>query len=292
MESLTTLKQTNIQKQYGQSRNHWEKPVLYIILGLLSVLTLFCLIWMFYTSFKSDQEISLNIFSLPSKLHIENYVNAWQTAKIGVYLFNSVFVAVAAIILTVLFSAAAAFVLSKFTFRLQKLIYTMFIIGMLIPLQSVLVPLFIQMRNLNLLNTRWSLIFSYTAFGLPITVFILESFMRAFPDAIMEAAVMDGCSIPRLFFRIILPMTRPAIATVTILNFLNNWKEFSFALIFINDDIKKTLPLGLYNFLGAYSSNYGELMAALTISSIPIIVLYLILQEQVIYGMTSGAVKG
>ena len=116
--------------------------------------------------------------------------------------------------------------------------------------------------------------------------------MRSFPNAIIEAAVMDGCSIPRVFFTIILPMARPAIATVTILNFLNNWKEFSFALIFINDDVKKTLPLGLYNFLGAYSSNYAELMAALTISSIPIIVLYLILQEQVINGMTSGAVKG
>ncbi len=289
MESLTTSDRVDIGKQ---SRGRWEKPVLYLILGFLSVITLYCLVWMFYTSFKSNQEISINIFALPTELHFENYVNAWQTAKIGVYLFNSVFVAVMAIILTVLFSAAAAFVLSKFSFRLQKLIYSLFIIGMLIPLQSVLVPLFIQMRNLDLLNTQWSLIFSYTAFGLPITIFILESFMRAFPDAVIEAAIMDGCTIPRLFVRIILPMTRPVIATVTILNFLNNWKEFSFALIFINDDIKKTLPLGLYNFLGAYSSNYAELMAALTISSIPVIVLYLILQEQVIHGMTSGAVKG
>ncbi len=289
MESLTTSDRVEVGKQF---RSRWEKPVLYLILGFLSVITLYCLVWMFYTSFKSNQEISINIFALPTELHFENYVNAWQTAKIGVYLFNSVFVAVTAIILTVLFSAAAAFVLSKFSFRLQKLIYSLFIIGMLIPLQSVLVPLFIQMRNLDLLNTQWSLIFSYTAFGLPITIFILESFMRAFPDAVIEAAIMDGCTIPGLFVRIILPMTRPAIATVTILNFLNNWKEFSFALIFINDDIKKTLPLGLYNFLGAYSSNYAELMAALTISSIPVIVLYLILQEQVIHGMTSGAVKG
>ncbi len=289
MESLTTSDRVEVGKQF---RSRWEKPVLYLILGFLSVITLYCLVWMFYTSFKSNQEISINIFALPTELHFENYVNAWQTARIGVYLFNSVFVAVTAIILTVLFSAAAAFVLSKFSFRLQKLIYSLFIIGMLIPLQSVLVPLFIQMRNLDLLNTQWSLIFSYTAFGLPITIFILESFMRAFPDAVIEAAIMDGCTIPGLFVRIILPMTRPAIATVTILNFLNNWKEFSFALIFINDDIKKTLPLGLYNFLGAYSSNYAELMAALTISSIPVIVLYLILQEQVIHGMTSGAVKG
>ncbi|TCL61941.1 carbohydrate ABC transporter membrane protein 2 (CUT1 family) [Hydrogenispora ethanolica] len=288
----TQLKSFGDAARPHAARNRWEKPLLYLVLTLLSVATLFCLIWMFYTSFKSNAEITMNIFALPTQLHFENYVNAWQTAKIGVYLFNSVYVATVAIVLTVLVSAMAAFILSKFTFRLQRLVYTMFIIGMLIPLQSVLVPLFIQMRNLNLLNTHWSLIFSYTAFGLPISVFILESFMRSFPDAIIEAAVMDGCSIPRVFFQMILPMSRPAIATVTILNFLNNWKEFSFALIFINDDIKKTLPLGLYNFLGAYSSNYAELMAALTISSIPIILLYLILQEQVINGMTSGAVKG
>ena len=275
-----------------QTGKLWEKPLLYLILSFLGIATLFCLIWMFYISFKSNADITLNIFALPTKLHFENYVNAWQTAKIGVYLFNSVWVAIAAIILTVFISAAAAFVLSKFTFRWRNFIYTIFIIGMLIPLQSILVPLFLQMRNLNLLNSQWSLVFSYTAFGLPITVFILESFMRSFPDAIIEAAVIDGSSIPKVFLNIILPMARPAVATVTILNFLNNWKEFSFALIFINDDFKKTLPLGLYNFLGAYSSNYAELMAALTISSLPIIVLYLILQEQVINGMTSGAVKG
>lgn len=278
--------------QLPQLRNRWEKPLLYLLLSLLGIATLFCLVWMFYTSFKSNAEITMNIFAFPTRLHFENYVNAWQTARIGVYLFNSVWVALAAIGITVLISAAAAFILSKFAFRLRNLIYTLFIIGMLIPLQSLLVPLFIQMRNLNLLNSQWSLVFSYTAFGLPITIFILESFMRSFPDAIIEAAVMDGSSIPKVFWEIILPMARPAVATVTILNFLNNWKEFSFALIFINDDFKKTLPLGLYNFLGAYSSNYAELMAALTISSIPIIVLYFILQEQVINGMTSGAVKG
>lgn len=272
-------------------KKKWNS-VLYLLLCLFAVPTLFPLIWMFYTSFKSNQDISMNIFALPNTLHWENYLNAWQTAKIGVYLFNSLIVSLTAIVFTVFVSASAAFILAKFSFRLQKVIYSFFIIGMLIPLQSVLVPLFIQMRSFNLLNTLWSLIISYTAFGLPISIFILESFIRVFPDSIIEAAVIDGGSIPRIFFKIILPMSRPAIATVIILNFLNNWKEFSFALIFISDDLKKTLPIGLYNFLGAYTSNYAELMAALSIASIPILGLYLILQEQVIKGMTAGAVKG
>ena len=269
-----------------------KKPLLYIMLVIFGFVALYPLVWMIYTSFKSNNDISMSAFALPTKLHFENYSNAWETAKIGVYFFNSVFVSIISILITILVGASAAFILSKFEFKMRKFIYTLFIVGMLIPLQSVLVPLFIQMRALNLLDTQWSLILSYTAFGLPVTIFVLESFMRAFPDSIIEAAIMDGSSIPRVFFSIIIPMTRPAIATITILNFLNNWKEFSFALIFITSDDKKTLPLGLYNFLGAYTSDYAGLMAALVISSIPVVIMYLVLQEQIINGMTAGAVKG
>jgi len=269
-----------------------KKTPLYIMLGIFGFVALYPLVWMIYTSVKSNGDISISSFALPTKFHFENYSNAWETAKIGVYFFNSAFVSIISIVITILVGASAAFILSKFEFKLRKFVYTLFIVGMLIPLQSVLVPLFIQMRSLHLLDTEWSLILSYTAFGLPVTIFVLESFMRGFPDSIIEAAVMDGSSIPRLFFSIIIPMTRPAIATITILNFLNNWKEFSFALIFITSDDKKTLPLGLYNFLGAYTSDYAGLMAALVISSIPVVILYLVLQEQIINGMTAGAVKG
>lgn len=287
--------QNNIVKDKNKSfvsLGKFKKPILYIMLLIFGFVALYPLAWMIYTSFKSNDDISRSAFALPTKLHFENYSNAWETAKIGVYFFNSAFVSIISILTTILIGASAAFVLSKFEFKMRKFVYTLFIVGMLIPLQSVLVPLFIQMRALHLLDTQWSLILSYTAFGLPVTIFVLESFMRAFPDSIIEAAIMDGSSIPRVFFSIIIPMTRPAIATITILNFLNNWKEFSFALIFITSDDKKTLPLGLYNFLGAYTSDYAGLMAALVISSIPVVIMYLVLQEQIINGMTAGAVKG
>ena len=274
------------------SRTKLKRSPLYLVLAICCVLSLYPLIWMLYSSFKSNEDISNSVFALPSKLHFENYADAWATAKIGVYFINSVIVSIVAIIFTLLIGALAAFILSKFEFKARKFVYTLFMIGMLIPLQSVLVPLFIQMRSLKLLDNHWSLILSYTAFGLPTTIFVLESFMRAFPDSIIEAAIMDGSSIPRVFFTIILPMSRPAIATITILNFLNNWKEFSFALTFITDENKKTLPLGLYNFLGAYTTNYSGLMAALVISSVPVVIIYLVLQEQIINGMTAGAVKG
>ena len=287
-----TIKHNSSGEQFSRLRKRFRLLLLYALLCLFAITTVYPLLWMVYTSFKSNQDISMNTLALPTKLHFENYAEAWQTARIGEYFFNSIIVAVVSIIFTVLLGASAAFILSKFKFRLRRLIYTSFIIGMLIPLQSILVPLFIQMRSLKLLDSLWSLILSYTAFGLPIAIFILESFIRALPNEIMESAVIDGSSVPTSFFRLILPMSRPVIASVTILSFLNNWKEFSFALIFISDEAKKTLPLGLYNFLGAETNNYAGLTAALVISSIPVLIMYLFMQEQVINGMTAGAVKG
>ena len=230
----------------------------YSLLILLSLSTIFPLIWMFYSSFKTNQEFIFSAIALPKAIHWENYVHAWKTAHIGTYFFNSVFVSITAIIFTVVIGALAAFILAKFQFPCKGAISAILVIGMLIPLQSVLVPLFSLMRSLRLLNTHWSLIITYTAFGLPLTIFLMESFIASFP----------------------------------ILNFLNNWKEFSFALVFINSEHKKTLPLGLYNFLGAYTTDYAGLMAALMIATIPIFVIYLLLQEQIIKGMTAGAVKG
>lgn len=291
---MKTLTEENKQLIIGASKFHktFKQFLLYFTLILFAIATLYSLVWMIYTSFKTNFEISQNTFALPTAFHWENYYSAWHTAKIGLYMYNSVVVTVVSVIFTILISTLAAFILAKFEFPGRKLIYTSFIVGMLIPLQSLLVPLFIQMRKLNLINSQWSLIISYTAFGLPISIFILENFIRGFSDSIIEAAIIDGCTMHQVFSRIALPMCRPAIATVTIINCLNNWKEFSFALTFINDDMKKTLPLGLYNFVGAYTSDYAQLMAALTIASLPLIILYFFMQEQVINGMTAGAVKG
>ncbi|MDR2798539.1 MAG: carbohydrate ABC transporter permease [Treponema sp.] len=288
------MKHTNL---FASSRNAHRMHLItmsarYSILGLLSITTLFPLLWMTYSSFKTNQEFTVSAISLPKQLHGENYVHAWKTANIGTYFFNSLFISIFSIVFTVLIGAAAAFVLAKFKFRFQKVVSSVFVIGMLIPLQAVLVPLFSLMRSFHLLNTPWSLILVYTAFGLPITIFLMESFIASFPDSIMEASIIDGAAMGRIFFSIVLPMTRPVIATVGILNFLNNWKEFSFALVFINSEHKKTLPLGLYNFLGAYTTDYAGLMAALVIATVPILIMYLLLQEQIINGMTAGAVKG
>jgi raffinose/stachyose/melibiose transport system permease protein len=267
------------------------KALLYLILVVFCVITIYPLVWMLYSSVKTNGEIMMNSFALPSALHPENYAKAWTTAKIGTYFANSLVVTVLAIGLTLVCGASAAFMLAKFKFRSRDFVLSLFIVGMLIPMQAILVPLFIQMKDLRLIDTLASLVLAYTAFGLPLTIFVLESFIRSLPDSILEAAVLDGASLPRLFMCIILPMSGPAVATVAILNFLTNWKEFSLALIFISTEAKKTLPLGLYNFIGAYSTDYAQLMAAMTIASLPLIVMYALFQDRIIDGMADGAVK-
>lgn len=280
---------TSIGRRGGSAATSFAR---YAVLALFAATTLFPLVWMGYSSFKTNAEISKSTFALPSTWKFDNYVNAWNTARIGDYFWSSIFVSSSSVVLTALLGASAAFILAKFRFGGRKLVYGLFIVGMLIPLQAVLVPLFSQMRDLHLLNTYRSLILVYTAFGLPTTIFLMESFIAAFPDSIMEASIIDGATAPRVFLSVVLPMSGPVIATTAILNFLANWKEFSFALVFLTSETKKTLPLGLYNFLGAYTADYAGLMAALTIATLPTLLLYLALQEKIITGMTAGAVKG
>ncbi|WP_245693666.1 carbohydrate ABC transporter permease [Sediminibacillus halophilus] len=266
--------------------------MIYIVLILFAIVNAYPIIWMVINSFKSESEFAVNQFGFPREFVLENYQNAWEIANFGVLFKNSIFICVAATVITVLIGALASYFLSRFSFKMNKFIYTFFIFGMLIPIHATLVPMFILMRNLGLLNTPITLLFPYIAFHLPITIFILTSFMKAFPKDIEESAIMDGCGIFRIFWSIVLPMSRPALATVVILNFIYNWNEFSFALVLINDPAFQTLPLGLANFAGQFTTNYGAQMAGLTMSLIPIIAIYLMLEKEIVKGMTAGAVKG
>lgn len=282
---VETTKRLNMKKLL-------KNPIIYISLIIFSLINVYPIVWMVINSFKSQQEFSLDPFFLPDTWRWDNYIDAWQTANLGTYFFNSIFVAVISVVVTVLFGALASYFLARFTFKMNKLVYVLFIFGMIIPIHATLVPMFILMNNLGLLNTGWTLLFPYVAFNLPLTIFILTSFMKAFPKDIEESAIMDGCGIFRIFWSIILPMSRPAIATVTILNFIHCWNEFSFALVLINDESLKTIPLGLANFAGQYNTNYTGQMAGLTMVIIPTILLYVLLEKHIVKGMTAGAVKG
>jgi raffinose/stachyose/melibiose transport system permease protein len=290
--AISTSIQSKMNQDLGRRRRISKKGIIYFILIVYALVDAYPILWMILNSFKSEKEFSINPFGIPHHFVLANYANAWESANLGVLFFNSIFVSVIAVAVTILIGSLASYFLSRFHFKMNKYVHAFFLFGMLIPLHSTLVPMFLLVKNLGLLNNRFTLILPYVAFNLPITIFILVSFMKAFPKEIEESAIMDGCGIFRIFWSIIWPMTRPALASVIILNFINNWNEFSFALVLVNNSDLKTLPLGLASFAGQYTTNYGAQMAGLTMVLLPTLLFYLLLEKDIVKGMTSGAVKG
>ncbi|TCL70089.1 carbohydrate ABC transporter membrane protein 2 (CUT1 family) [Hydrogenispora ethanolica] len=266
--------------------------VINLIVMLMSLSCIFPIIWVIYSSFKTNQEFNLSIVALPSHLDFSNYAAALRNGHIDKYFFNSVFTTSVTVALIILISFVTGYFLSRFQFKGRNLLYIMFLSGMLIPAHSLLIPLFIQFKHLGLLNTRVTLLFPYISLGLPMAVFLFESFIKTIPFEMEEAATIDGVPYTRMLFQIIFPICRPIVATVIILSFLQWWNEFPFALVLISSDMYKTIPIGLSNFIGPMSSVYTELMAAMVIAILPVIVVYLAFSKKIIQGMTMGAVKG
>lgn len=266
--------------------------VIHLFLAVICLINIIPLLWMVISSFKSEDEFAVNPLGLPKLWDFSNYAKAWEVARLGTYFWNSLFVTVAAIVLTVLLGALASYFIARFDFKFTKWVYGLFLIGMTIPIHATLVPIFILMKKLGFLNTHLSLVLPYTAFHLSITIFILVGFMKSFPKDIEESAIIDGAGVYRIFRSIILPMTRPALATVIIINFIYNWNEFLFALVLINKTALKTLPLGLANFTGTETKFQTMQMAALTMALLPVLTFYMLLEKQLVKGMTAGAVKG
>jgi raffinose/stachyose/melibiose transport system permease protein len=263
-----------------------------LLLTIYALLTLYPLIWLFISSFKSNQDFYGKPFALPSVWQFENFTRAWKIAGIGTALTNSVIVTFASMALTLFLGTLAAYILSRLQFKLKGPIMALFVLGMLIPIHSTLVPLFIMMKKMMILDTHWALILPYTAFELPVAIFVVAAYLTSVPKEVEEAAMIDGNGYWGIFFRVIFPLSVPAMATVAILAFLRFWNDFAFALVFINKQALKTLPLSLSIFSDGFGTDYSLTMAAMTIAVIPTIVIYLIFQEQIMKGMVAGAVKG
>lgn len=266
--------------------------LLQLLLLVYALVTLYPLLWLFISSFKSNQDFFGSPFALPEKWQFENYTRAWEVGGIGTAFLNSVIVSVLSLLLTLFLGTLAAFIVARLEFRFKGLIMALFVLGMLIPIHSTLVPLFILMKSLGILDTYASLILPYTAFELPIAIFITAAYLKSVPKELEEAAMIDGNGYWGIFFRIIVPLAVPAMATVSILGFLRFWNDFAFALVFINKQALKTLPLSLSMFSDGYGTDYSLTMAAMTIAVIPTIIIYLLFQNQIMKGMVAGAVKG
>ncbi|MYL36926.1 carbohydrate ABC transporter permease [Halobacillus litoralis] len=268
------------------------KSTLNTLLFIFSLSAIFPIVWMIYSSFKTQSEFTLNILSLPSEWNFSNYVEAFKIGQLHNYFFNSVYISFISVFLIIFLAFIIGYMLARFAFPGRTIIYVLFLFGMLIPIHGLLVPIFIEFRSTGLLNQPYTLILPYVAFGLPIAIFLFETFIKQIPKEIEEAAIMDGCSTFQIIFKVIFPMAGPVIATATILSFLYAWNEFPFALVLIQSPELRTLPVGLTNFNGQYTVNYPQMMAAMSVTVLPVLIVYLAFYKKIIKGMTAGAVKG
>jgi N-acetylglucosamine transport system permease protein len=267
--------------------------VSHTILTIWSIIVVLPLLWTVMSSFKTSKEIFASPFSLPSKWNFDNYVGAWTTAGIGSFLLNTVVVVFGALAVTMLFGAMCAYVLARFQFPGNRAIYYLMLAGLTFPIFLAIVPLFFVLKSIGLLNTLPGLILTYAAFALPFTVFFLFSFFKALPNSIAEAAALDGAGEWRTFFQVMLPMSRPGLATVAILNFVGLWNQFLLPVALNTDPKNYVLTQGMASFASqaGYSVDFGQLFAGAVMTIVPVFVVYLIFQRQLQGSVSQGTSK-
>lgn len=266
--------------------------ICFVIFVIVALINIYPLVFSIFCSFKGNLEIFSSFTSLPKRLRFENYVTAWKVGNIGRYFLNTIILSVGTLVIAGLFGAMASYVLAKFRFRGKSKIYLLFISGMMIPIQAVLIPLSYIFGKLGIMNNYPVLILLYSAFCFPMTVLVLTGFMNGIPTELEEAMVIDGASIFQVFFKMILPLSVPGIVSVSIFNFIQVWNNLLFSLIFISDKNKGTISMGLLAFFGEYSTDYSSSMAGICLTTIPVIIAYVFFQEKIENGLMSGAIKG
>ena len=275
-----------------KSSDKAKKILVYIGLILWMLVNLFPVYWMFTFSLKNNEEIfGKNIVGLPKHWLWSNYTQALNTGHMGRYFLNSTIVAVATILITLAVALMATFGLTRMIWKQRRNLNRFFMLGLTIPIHASIVPVYVTLSRLHLLNTYWALIIPYSAFSLSMAILVCTGFMNEIPFELDEAACIDGCSIWGIFFRIIVPM-KPAVATVGIYTFLQCWNELMFANIFISKSALKTLPVGVQALSGQYTTDWGPIGAALVLATFPTLFIYIFLSKRIQESFTAGAVKG
>jgi len=269
-----------------------ERTAFYLLALFFLVLFGFPFVITFIMSFKSLPDyMSGNFWGLPKKIFLGN-VQKVLFSRFNLYFLNSIFVSSLSVTLTILFASLASYAFAKMKFRLSGLVFTLFIIGMMIPVHTTLIPIYQLTKAMRLTDRLLGLVTPYISIGLPVAIYIITSFFREVPASIQESAHIDGASAPRIYWNIMLPISVPAVSTVAILNFLTCWNEFIYALTLINTTTRRTVPLGIKEFYGMEMVNIPAVFATILIASLPVIIFYMFAQERVINGLSAGAVKG
>jgi len=266
--------------------------IIYIFLSILAVIYLLPLLWVIYVSLKDDKTLFVSPWAMPEHLMFENYGFAWTAGRLGIATLNSAIVCGVTLLLCLLVGSMAAFAIGRMRWKLSGAMMTYFLTGMMIPVHCILIPVFTRFSKLHLTNSLTGLIVPYLTLSLPITIFIMTGFFQSLPNELFESACIDGCSIYRSFTHIALPLSRTGLFVTGLMTFVANWNELLLAMVFISDDAKKTLPVSLSKFVGPYNTNYSQMFAAIVIAIIPTIVVYCMFSNQIVDGLTAGAVKG
>ena len=285
---MTKAKQGTVSDTKGKIIS----AIIYVFLSILALIYILPLVWVVITSLKDDKVLMISPWAMPEKLMIDNYTFAWTAGNLGTAMINSFIVCTVTLLLSMLFGAMAAYSIAILRWKLSQLTLTYFLIGMMIPVHCVLIPLFVQFSKLKLNNTLIGIIIPYITFSLPITIYILVGFFEGIPKELFEAACIDGCSVYKMFTHVAIPLGKTGFMVTGLMSFVANWNELLLAMVFISNEAKKTLPVSLTKFVGPYNTNYCQMFAAIMIAVIPTIIVYCLFANNIVDGLTAGAVKG
>lgn len=277
----------------GERGDRRFATVSHVVLTLWALAVVLPLLWTLFSSFKDSRSINVSPFALPDTWHWDNYVRAWNTIGVARYLANTVIVVGSALVLVMILGAMSAYILARFRFAGNALVYYVILLGNTFPIFLAVVPLFFVLKNANLLGTYQGLILVYVAYAYPFTVFFLHSFFKTLPREIYEAAQVDGAGEWRTFFQVMLPMAKPGMASVAIFNFLGLWNQYLLPTVLNPDQDHYVLSQGLYSMASqqGYNVDYGGLFAAVIITIAPVLVMYIVFQRQLHGGVSAGTMK-
>lgn len=264
----------------------------YVFLLFFVFISIGPLLWAVLSSFKTYAEINSSALSLPSSINFKNYIDAFRYAPIGKYFLNSIIIVGSSVLVTVTFVAMCAYVTSRFRFAFKTILILMISASLMLPAQAISQPLFAIFKELHLYDTKLGLIIVYSAMGIPMSFFVMTSYYQTIATALEESAYIDGASFIQAFVHIILPLAKPGLVTIAMLQFINTWNEFFFALMLTSGDTARTVPIALNYYMGTFANNYSALFAAVVVTVLPTILVFIILQRQVMESLTAGAIKG
>ena len=275
------------------TRQRWLDPLIqYIVAIFFALLVLIPLLTTVIGGFKSNAELLLRPFGLPSVWLTENYISVLYSQAFWRQMLNSTLVMAGTAIGVVVLASMPAFVFARMQFRGRDVLFNFFTLGILFPLAVAILPLYITLRQLNLIDTHWGIILPQIAFGLPGNILILRGFFAGLPRELEEAAAIDGCSPAGFFVRVLLPLMLPALAAVVVLTMVGSWNNFFLPLLVLNNEQLYTLPLGIMQFQGQFGTDWGRVLAFISLALVPTVVFYLFAERRIVAGLTTGAVKG